>query len=161
MNTFDDMQSFESLDADPIGEALLDITATVALTLTRPVLVFAQGVGVVFCDMPEDTYEFTRAHVGARLLSQVTLKEHIDLWYDQEFLHSGNPVNPAAVILTRDLNFEDGTVDIHGSAVATGTDKDGETVPLTPGQVRRLTHWFLERVGTPGDLHIARAGDLP
>ncbi|WP_205328619.1 DUF3846 domain-containing protein [Glycomyces sp. YM15] len=156
MSTFDNLQSFESLDGDPIGEALLDITGTVILTLNRPALLLAQGVGVVFCDLPEDTYEFKRAHIGARLLSQAALKEDIDLWYDQEYLYSGNPVNPAAVILTRDLNFEDGTVNIQGSAVATGTDKEGETVPLNPGQVRRLTHWFLNRVGSPGDLHIAR-----
>lgn len=156
MSDLDNLESFEEYEGDPADEAVRDITAAVTLWLDRPALLLAQGLGVVFCDMGEDTYAFNRTHVGARLLSQATLKEDIDLWYDQEFLHSGNPSNPVAELLTRDLNVEDGTVQVQGSAVVCGTDGEGGTVPLNPAQVRRLVHWFLERVAGPDELHMAR-----
>lgn len=154
------MNDFEHLDGDDTALALLDIIATVNLELTRPALLFAQFVGVAFCDLPEDTAAFKREHLDCRYFAAVALKEDLDLWYDEEYGDSGKPTNPAAVILTRDLDHEDGVVQIQGSALVTGTDDEGATVPLTPGQVRRLTHWFLHRVGSPSDLHIAHTDDL-
>jgi hypothetical protein len=156
MRDLDNLESFEEYEGDPAADAVRDITAAVTLWLDRPALLMAQGLGVVFCNMEADTYEYIREHVGARLVSQASLKEDIDLWYDQEFAYSQNPSNPVAELLTRDLNLEDGTVRVQGSALVCGTDAEGGTVPLTPAQVRRLVHWFLERVAGPDELHMAR-----
>ncbi|MCD0446424.1 hypothetical protein LO763_22670 [Glycomyces sp. A-F 0318] len=89
------MDDFEDLDGDDTALALLDITATVNMELTRPALLLGQCVGVAFCDLPEDTAAFTREHLDCRVFAAVALKDNLDLWYDEEYDDSGKPTNPA------------------------------------------------------------------
>lgn len=76
-----------------------------------------------------------RKHIGCRMVDVVALTSRIDMWLDDEGLHT-QPANPVATALARHYGFTHQAY--HGPVLLCGVTEDGESVDLDVDQLRAL-----------------------